>query len=63
MKQKDNNVLMIRFAKKWGHVYALPGDKFEEGTLEWIKIEDLVEIPQFHKNKKCNVLKYEIRKM
>lgn len=138
--KKDNKVLMIKFAKKWGHVYAPPGGKFEEGetpldciirefyeetgltlinprlqgmsywkdesegiifiytaedfegdlsivseegTLEWIKLEDLAEIPQFDQNQKfapylfkdglfegkflldnkCNVLKYEIRKM
>lgn len=29
--KKDNKVLMIKFAKKWGHVYAPPGGKFEEG--------------------------------
>ena len=99
---------MIKFAKKWGHVYASPGGKFEEGetpldciireyyeetgltlinprlqgmsywkdksegiifvytaedfegdlttvseegTLEWIRLEDLAEIPQFDQNK------------
>lgn len=138
--KKDNKVLMIKFAKKWGHVYAPPGGKFEEGespldciireyyeetgltlinprlqglsywkdqsegiifiytaedfegelttvseegSLEWIKLEDLAEIPQFDQNKKfapylfkdelfesksllgnkCEVLKYEIRKI
>ena len=106
--KKDNKVLMIRFTKKWGHVYAPPGGKFEEGespldciirefyeetslklinprlqgmsywkdkdegiifvytaedfegditivseegNLEWIRIEDLTEIPQFDQNK------------
>lgn len=29
--KKDNKVLMIRFQKKWGQVYAPPGGKFEEG--------------------------------
>lgn len=106
--KKDNKVLMIKFAKKWGHVYAPPGGKFEEGEtpldciireyyeetglslinprlqgisywkaesegiifvytaedfegnlttvseegiLEWIRLEDLAEIPQFDQNK------------
>lgn len=107
--KKDNKVLMIKFTKKWGHVYAPPGGKFEngetpldcvmrefyeetgltlinprlqgmsywkdeaegiifvytaedfegdlttvseEGTLEWIKFEDLESIPQFDQNQK-----------
>ncbi len=107
--RKDDKVLMIKFAKKWGHVYAPPGGKFErgetpldcimrefyeetgltlihprlqgisywqdeaegiifiytaeefegsftdvseEGTLEWIKLEDLENIPQFEQNQK-----------
>lgn len=107
--KKDNKVLMIKFAKKWGCVYAPPGGKFEEGetpleciirefheetgltlinpklqgmsywkdefegiifiytaedfkgdlttvteegTLEWIKLEDLTEITQFDQNQK-----------
>lgn len=29
--KKDNKILMIKFAKKWGNVYAPPGGKFEEG--------------------------------
>lgn len=29
--KKDNRVLMIKFSKKWGHVYAPPGGKFESG--------------------------------
>lgn len=29
--KKDNKVLMIKFTKKWGHVYAPPGGKFENG--------------------------------
>lgn len=29
--KKANKVLMIKFTKKWGHVYAPPGGKFEEG--------------------------------
>lgn len=29
--KKDNKVLMIKFSKKWGQVYALPGGKFETG--------------------------------
>ena len=29
--KKDNKVLMIKFAKKWGNVYAPPGGKFEIG--------------------------------
>ena len=106
--KKDDKVLMIRFNKKWGQVYAPPGGKFEEcespleciirefyeetglnlinprlqgisfwhdsvdgiifvytaedyigdlkesseeGTLEWIKIEDLSQINQFDQNK------------
>ena len=138
--QKDNKVLMIKFFKKWGQVYAPPGGKFEsdespldclirefyeetgltlinpklqgisywhdsiegiifvftaneykgelnreskEGELEWIDINKLPSINQFEQNKKftpylfkdelfegkfllddkCNVLKYEIRKI
>lgn len=106
--KKDNKVLMIKFTKKWGLVYAPPGGKFEkgespldciirefyeetgltlvnpklqgmsywkdkdegiifvytaedfegdlatvseEGILEWIRLEDLAEIPQFDQNK------------
>lgn len=104
--RKDNKVLMIKFSKKWGQVYAPPGGKFkkgespldciireyfeetgllikprlqgvsywqdslegiifvyvaedyegelrevsEEGTLEWIRIEDLSKIKQFEQN-------------
>lgn len=29
--KRDNKVLMIKFLKKWGKVYAPPGGKFEEG--------------------------------
>lgn len=29
--KKDNKVLMIKFTKKWGQVYAPPGGKFETG--------------------------------
>ena len=29
--KKDDKVLMLKFNKKWGHVYAPPGGKFEEG--------------------------------
>ncbi|MBO5096011.1 MAG: NUDIX domain-containing protein [Bacilli bacterium] len=29
--KKDNKILMIKFSKKWGNVYAPPGGKFEEG--------------------------------
>lgn len=29
--KKDNKVLMIKFSKKWGQVYAPPGGKFEQG--------------------------------
>lgn len=29
--KKDNKVLMIKFTKKWGNVYAPPGGKFESG--------------------------------
>lgn len=107
--KKDNKVLMIKFSKKWGQVYAPPGGKFEsgeapldciirefyeetgltlinprlqgisywkdssegiifvyvaddfkgdlkvvseEGTLEWIKLEDLSKIKQFDQNEK-----------
>ncbi len=107
--KKDDKVLMIKFTKKWGQVYAPPGGKFEngespldcimrefyeetgltlinprlqgmsywkdekegiifvytandfegnlntiseEGTLEWIKFEDLNDIPQFDQNQK-----------
>lgn len=107
--KKDNKVLMIKFSKKWGQVYAPPGGKFEsgespldciireyyeetgltlinpklqgisywkdsaegiifvytaedytgkllsnseEGTLEWIKFEDLDSINQFDQNQK-----------
>lgn len=105
----NNEVLMIKYKKKWGQVYAPPGGKFEigespldciirefkeetnlelinpklqgysywhdeyegiifvfvadayngelkreceEGTLEWIKIDDLKELNQFDQNKK-----------
>ena len=29
--KKGNKVLMIKFSKKWGQVYAPPGGKFETG--------------------------------
>ncbi len=29
--KKDNKVLMIKFSKKWGQVFAPPGGKFESG--------------------------------
>ena len=29
--KRDNKVLMIKFSKKWGQVYAPPGGKFETG--------------------------------
>ena len=29
--KKDNKVLMLKFTKKWGQVYAPPGGKFEIG--------------------------------
>lgn len=29
--RRDNKVLMIKFSKKWGQVYAPPGGKFESG--------------------------------
>ncbi len=29
--KKDNKVLMMKFSKKWGQVYAPPGGKFESG--------------------------------
>lgn len=29
--KKDNKVLMLKFSKKWGQVYAPPGGKFESG--------------------------------
>lgn len=29
--KKDNKVLMIKFSKKWGQVYAPPGGKFKKG--------------------------------
>lgn len=29
--KKDNKVLMLKFNKKWGEVYAPPGGKFESG--------------------------------
>lgn len=107
--KKDNKVLMIKFSKKWGQVYAPPGGKFEsgetpldcikreyyeetgltlinprlqgisywkdssegiifvytaddfegdlttvseEGTLEWIRLEDLSKVKQFDQNEK-----------
>lgn len=107
--KKDDKVLMIKFYKKWGQVYAPPGGKFEtgespteciirefyeetgltlinprlqgisywhdsiegiifvftaeeyegelifnssEGELEWINIEDLININQFDQNEK-----------
>lgn len=106
--KKDDLVLMLKFSKKWGLVYAPPGGKFEsgetpldcikrefyeetglilinprlqgisywkdkaegiifiyvaeefdgelkeslEGSLEWIKIDDLLKIKQFDQNEK-----------
>lgn len=107
--KKNDKILMIKFSKKWGQVYAPPGGKFEsgetpldcimrefyeetgltlinprlqgmsywkdlaegiifvftaddfkgdlkkesdEGTLEWIKLEDLVKVKQFPQNEK-----------
>jgi len=107
--KKDDKVLMIKFSKKWGNVYAPPGGKFEkgespldciirefkeetgltlvnpklqglsywqdsvegiifvytaekydgelvfrseEGSLEWIKLEELLNIKQFDQNEK-----------
>ena len=29
--KRENKVLMIKFTKKWGNVYAPPGGKFEKG--------------------------------
>ena len=29
--KKDDQILMIKFSKKWGQVYAPPGGKFEKG--------------------------------
>lgn len=29
--KKDGKILMIKFSKKWGQVYAPPGGKFESG--------------------------------
>lgn len=29
--KKGNQVLMLKFNKKWGHVYCAPGGKFESG--------------------------------
>lgn len=29
--RKDDQILMIKFSKKWGQVYAPPGGKFEKG--------------------------------
>ena len=39
--KKDKYVLMIKFSKKWGQVYAPPGGKFEfgESPLDCIKRE------------------------
>lgn len=39
--KKDNCVLMIKFLKKWGQVYAPPGGKFKSGEspLDCIKRE------------------------
>ncbi len=39
--KNDNKVLMIKFSKKWGQVYAPPGGKFESGEtpLDCIKRE------------------------
>lgn len=39
--KRDNKVLMIKFSKKWGQVYAPPGGKFEKGEspLDCIKRE------------------------
>lgn len=107
--KKENKILMIKFKKKWGQVYAPPGGKFEssespldcimreyyeetgltlinprlqgisywkdeeegiifvytaedytgellstskEGTLEWIRLDNLKKINQFDQNKK-----------
>lgn len=39
--RQENQVLMIKFTKKWGQVYAPPGGKFETGEspLDCIKRE------------------------
>lgn len=39
--KKDDKVLMLKFSKKWGQVYAPPGGKFESGEspLDCIKRE------------------------
>ena len=39
--KKDNKILMMKFTKKWGQVYAPPGGKFESGEspLDCIKRE------------------------
>jgi len=29
--KKNNQILMLKFTKKWGQVYAPPGGKFETG--------------------------------
>ena len=107
--KKGNKVLMIKFYKKWGNVYAPPGGKFEdgespldciirefkeetgltlvnpklqgmsywkdssqgiifiytaeeyegelvlkteEGSLEWVKLEELLNVKQFEQNEK-----------
>jgi hypothetical protein len=31
--KKGNKILMIKFAKKWGHVYAPPSGKFQKGEI------------------------------
>lgn len=39
--KKDDKILMIKFSKKWGQVFAPPGGKFESGEtpLDCIKRE------------------------
>ena len=57
--KQDDKVLMIKFNKKWGQVYAPPGGKFETGESPLFKKE--IFEGKFLLDENCNVIKYEIR--
>lgn len=58
--KKDNKVLMIKFSKKWGQVYAPPGGKFESGEspLDCIMREYYEETGLTLKNPKLQGISY-----
>ncbi len=70
--KKDNKVLMIKFTKKCGHIYAPSGGKFED--LEKLKqfdqknfspylFKDELFEGKFLIDNKCKVLDYKIREI